>query len=194
MASAAAPYGLRAVRNWATGDTNFNVKTFSYTADIARALAVGDFINIGAGALGIPSATPTTTRNSSSPWGVVTAIRALFTNSSLRDIRYIPSNAITAGYSNIEIDYVDSPFMVYQVQASANTGASTAIGKNAALVMTAATATGSKVALDASTIATANTLAVKIIGFSGATSGDTYPEYEVIWNQNVHAFMNILGV
>lgn len=198
MAASAAPYGLTPVGNLIDGSTNFSVQRIAYTADINRRVAVGDIINMGAGALSVISATPTTTRNGNSPWGIVRGIT--FTKapggSLLSNNAILPANAITAGYGGIVLEVVTSPFVIMKVQASANTGAATAIGKNAALVMTEASAVnGSQIALDAATIATTNTLGVKIIGFfdqSGAS--DAFPDYLVTWNQNVHAMANILGV
>lgn len=196
-----APYGFNLVEGLASGNVNFPTRTIAYTANINRALAVGDFINIGAGALGIPSATPTTTRNGNSPWGLVTAItvRRSPVYSPLSSVNFIPANAITAGYSGIEITYIDSPHVIMSIQADGNANAATAIGKNAPLIMTAATNVNglgkSNIALDDSDIATTNTLAVRIIGFAnGSKATDLFPEYLVIWTPGVHAHTNVLGV
>lgn len=195
MASVAAPYGLVPHENLVTGDTNFPVRKLAVSADIA-AIAIGSIINIGASALTVVAATPTTTRNGNTPWGIVTNIEAVGpAGSNLGFYNFLPANATTAGYTNIVIHYTDSPFLVMKIQAGANANASTAIGKNAAITYSAATATGAKIALDAATIATSNTLGLKIIGFHPSSSAsDTYPDYLVTWNQNVHAFCNILGV
>jgi hypothetical protein len=195
MASVAAPYGFMPHENLVTGDTNFPVRKLAVSADIA-AIAIGSPINVGASALTVVAATPTTTRNGNSPWGVVTNIEAVGPGgSNLGFYNYLPANATTAGYTNIVIHYTDSPFIVWKLQAGANTDAATAIGKNAAITYTAATSRGAQITLNAATIATSNTLAVKIIGFHPTSSAtDTYPDYLVIWNQNVHAFCNILGV
>lgn len=198
MANVAAPYGLQPFLNMITGDTNFPTFTIGYTADINRALAKGDPISIGAGALGIPSATPTTTRSGNSPAGVVTGItfRPPTNPGSLAGHgKTLPANAITAGYTSVRIEYIASPFVVWKIQASAATGASTAIGKNAALVMTAAANGISQITLDASTINTTNTLAVRILDFApGSGPTDPFPDYLVVWNTGVHPLQNATGV
>lgn len=195
MASVAAPYGLQPYENLVTGNTNWPVRKLAVSSDIA-AIAIGSIINVGASALTVVAATPTTTRNGNSPWGIVTNIEAKGPgDTNLAFYNYLPANATTAGYTNIVIHYTDSPFLVMKIQAGANTNASTAIGKNAGITYSAATSRGSQITLDASSIATTNTLGLKIIGFHPSSSAtDTYPDYLVIWNQNVHAFANILGV
>jgi hypothetical protein len=197
MAAAASPFGLTPVKNLIDGSSTFNTETVAYTADIARAIAIGDLISVGASALGIPSTSPTTTVGANSPIGIVKGISftAAPGGSLLSTATYLPANAITAGYAGILIEYYASPFMIMKVQASANTGVDTAVGKNAALVMTAASATLKKslISLNAATLATTATLAVKIIGLA-SPSTDTYPEYFVIWNPGVHSYANTTGV
>lgn len=198
MASVAAPYGFKVVGGMDTNNTNQPVFEFAYTADIAAALAEGSIINVGASAVAAITATPTTTRNSNSPWGIIRGFRGKGPGeSNLGFWKYLPANAITAGYTNLFIEYVPAPRAVMQIQGTANTNASTAIGKNAAISYTAPDSFRqvSKIALDASTIATSNTLALRIIGFApGSAATDTYPDYLVVWNTNVHALDNILGV
>lgn len=199
MAAAASPYGLIPVANLIDGSTNYSVQRIAYTADINRRVGIGDIVAVGAGALGIPSATPTTTRDGNSPWGIVRGISFTKapTASQLSTIQVLPANARAAGYDGIVLEVVTSPFLIMRVQASANTGAATAIGKNAALVMTEASVVQgqSQIALNAATINTTNTLGVKIIGFADPSgTADAFPDYLVTWNQNVHAMANILGV
>lgn len=198
MASVAAPYGFKVVGGMDSNDTEQPVFTLAISADIAAALAEGSIINVGASAVAAITATPTTTRNSNSPWGIVRGFSCKPPGeSNLGFVKYLPANATTAGYTNIVLHYVPASRAIMQIQATANTNASGAIGKNAAISYTAPDSFRqvSKIALDASTIATTNTLGLRIIGFApGSAPTDTYPDYLVTWNTNVHAWDNILGV
>ena len=199
MPASAAPFGLQMWGGATHADNNPPVLEIAYGAvDIATAMAKGSILNIGASAPTLGAATPTTTRDGNTPWGIVTGFRfntapgtAPFGYND-----YLPANAITAGFKNIYIQYIPAVTAIMVIQATANTGASTAIGKNAAITYTAPDAVRkvSKIALNAATIATTNTLALKIVGFAGGTDTDTIPNYLVVWNQNVHAWSNILGV
>lgn len=198
MASVAAPYGFKVVGCMDSNDTEQPVFEFPITADVAAALAEGSIINVGASALTAITATPTTTRNGNSPWGIVRGFRCQFPGeSNLGFTKLLPANATTAGYKNITLLYTPAARAIMQIQATASTNASTAIGKNAAISYTAPNTyrQTSAIALDASTIATSNTLGLRIIGFApGSAATDTYPDYLVTWNTNVHAWDNILGV
>jgi hypothetical protein len=199
MASVAAPYGFRVVGGMDSNNANLPQFEVAYPAgEIAAALAKGSIINIGASAVTAITATPTTTRNGNSPWGIITGFKAKGpAESNLGFFDYLPASAITAGYSNIVIQYTTAVRAIMQIQAGANTNASTAIGKNAAITYTAPDSLRkvSKITLDAATIATTNTLGLKIIGFApGSAATDTYPDYWVTWNTNVHAWDNTLGV
>lgn len=199
MPATAAPFGLKLWGGQNHTDNNPPYLEIAYGAsDIATAMAKGSILNIGASAPTMVAATMTTTRNGNTPSGIVTGFRfsTAPSNAPFGYSDYLPANAITAGYKNIYIQYVPAVAAIMVIQATANTGASTAIGKNAAISYTAPDAFRkvSKIALDASTINTTNTLGLKIVGFEPGTESDTIPNYLVIWNQNVHAWANILGV
>lgn len=199
MPATAAPFGLQLWGGSNHTDNNPPVLEIAYgTSDIAAAMAKGSILNIGASAPTMVTATPTTTRDGNTPWGIVTGFRFSTApgNAPFGFTDYLPANAITAGYKGIYIQYVPAVSAIMIIQATANTNAATAIGKNAAITYTAPDATRhvSKIALNAATIATTNTLALKIVGFAGGTDSDTIPNYLVVWNQNVHAWSNILGV
>jgi hypothetical protein len=91
----------------------------------------------------------------------------------------------------------DDPFAVFQIQANGSVAAS-AIGQNAALVQGAgSTFTGdSGVSLDASSVATTNTLPLRIVDFVyGPTSapGDAFTDVLVMWNFGMHRYLNATG-
>lgn len=92
----------------------------------------------------------------------------------------------------------DDPNMVFQIQAS---GAltQTNLGNNIGLINTAgSTLVGrSRVAADAATAATTNTLPFKIIGFvegGGNTVGDAFTEILVKWNFGMHHYDSATGI
>jgi len=92
---------------------------------------------------------------------------------------------------------IDDPSVVFQMQAD-DTLAQTALGNNAAVVQTAGSTDigNSKNAVDASSIATTNTLPVRILGFvDGPDSavGDAYTDVLVKFNAG-HQYDNTTGV
>ena len=190
-----APYGLRPYSDGSTGDANHPLTQVAMPSDINRALAVGDIVSVTAGALGIPAATPTTTRDANTPFGIVRGIywtKAPANGQSLAG-DYIPANAITAGYGGVTVLVQTAPDLLYTIAATANTGVATAVGKNAALTIGTADPLRkqSTTQLNAATIAATATLAVRIVGV--LNPGDTYPEYIVRWNAGVHQFANPTG-
>jgi hypothetical protein len=89
--------------------------------------------------------------------------------------------------TDIQAYVVDDPDALFQIQAD-DTLALTALGCNAALIQTVAGSSGvninSGVALDASSIATTNTLPVRIVDF--VTVGDAYTDVIVRINTHFH--------
>lgn len=199
MATVSAPYGLKPM-DLAGGSPKGLINSYLLTTNTATGFFQGDIVNMGAGVLTPIGATPTTTRNGNSPWGVFVGC-TYFTAAGLVTSNTFPAAGYTAytSYGPITLMIADDPYMEMQVQASA-TVAATALGKKAALTNFAAgsvTTGNSKVQLDASTINTTNTLAVTIKRFVPGpinAVGDTYTDLIVVWNQNVHALNNILGV
>lgn len=92
----------------------------------------------------------------------------------------------------------DDPNLVFQMQAD-GTIAQTGLGNNVAAVATAgSTEFGrSKNALDASSIATTNTLPLRIVDFVNgpeSTVGDAFTDCIVTWLPGSHAYDTALGV
>jgi hypothetical protein len=100
----------------------------------------------------------------------------------------------TAGNTATDIQayVVDDPDALFQVQADDSLG-QTALGCNAALIQTVAGSSGvninSGVGLDASSIATTNTLPVRIVDFVNSTTsqiGDAFTDVIVRINTHFH--------
>lgn len=199
MPTASAPYGLIPM-DMAGGAPKGVLNEYVLTANTATGFFQGDIVNMGAGVLTPVGTTPTTTRNGNTPWGIFWGC-SYFTPQGWVEANTFPAAGYTAysSYGVIKMLISDDPYMEMKVQSSA-TVAATALGKKAALTNFGAgsTTTGcSKVQLDASSINTTNTLAVTIKRFSPgpfSAAGDTYVDLIVVWNQNVHALTNILGV
>lgn len=93
---------------------------------------------------------------------------------------------------------VDDPNAVFQIQASGTVPA-TAIGENAAIVQNAGSAAmkKSRISLDAASLATTNTLPLRIVDFvrgPNSAPGDAYTDVLVIWNAGMHQYARPLGV
>lgn len=199
MASTAAPYGMKLVKKIGSTDNPGAMNEFPMTANSATAVYTGCAIAVNSGSASSISATPTTTRSTSTPVGVCVGVEYKDpTTKQLMFSQYLPANAVNLGYTDIKIKVNDDPNAIFQIQA---TGAVTAadLGKNAAL---ASTTTGnslygySTMSLDQATLATTSTLAVRIVGFAtapGSNVGDAFTDVLVKWNQGVHAYQNATG-
>jgi hypothetical protein len=93
---------------------------------------------------------------------------------------------------------VDDPDLVFRMQGDGSI-AQTGLGNNVSLVSTAgSTSIGrSKNAVDASTIATTNSLPMRIVEFvdgPSSTVGDTYTDVLVTYLPLSHAYETALGV
>ena len=117
--------------------------------------------------------------------------------------QYLPSGAISAGYTDVYIRINDDPDQLYSIQADTAVGTKTygalgAIGQNAPLkTFTGNATTGlSQTALDTGTnwgtCAATATLAMRIVDI--ITPADTYPEVLVKFNQGMHSYYNSLGI
>ena len=201
MPTTSAPYGLLPIQLTGGGQATAGIRQYKLLSNSSTGFFYGDIVNIGAGVATPVTATPTTTRNGNTPWGIFVGVNYYDTNGQPRWSQYLPANGYTtySSYGDILLSVMDDPNAVMQVQASGSV-ANTDIGKNAALTNFSAgsTTTGnSKVQLDQSSINTTNTLGVKIIAIAPGpnnAAGDTYTDVWVRWNQNVHAYNNILGV
>jgi len=205
MAATSTPYGLRYWGKINGKDTGGTYREVPFTTNSATGVFTGDIVNMASGVVTPITATPTTSLGANTPWGVVVGVR--YTDPVLKQTQfssYLPGGAITAGYTNVFIRVIDDPDAVWQVQADGAVAA-TKIGLNAPLTNFSAGSTtsgNSAVKLASASIAATNTLGVKIIDLVNESSiaggnqsqpGDAFTDCLVIWNQNVHAYRNILG-
>lgn len=200
MSATSTPYGLEPTV-LVGGSPQGVLRAITLTANVATGFFNGDIVNVGAGVATPVTATPTTTRNSNTPTGIFVGCSYFNDQKQLVNAQYFPANGYTSFNANgpITLFIVDNPDVQFRIQASGSV-AYTDIGKNAALTNFSAgsTVTGnSKVQLNHSTIATTNTLGVKIIDIApivGNAAGDAFTDVICIFNQNVHSYRNILGV
>ncbi len=199
MSATAAYNGLQVVYD-AGGSVDGQVTSYPLTTNSATGFFNGDIVHMAAGVLTPVTATPTTSQTAATPWGIF--IGANWTDASGKPqyTQYFPAGGYTAysAYGPITLQIVTDPDIRFEVQAD---GAVTQakIGLNAQLgnFSAGSTVTGnSGVNLVASSAATTNTFGVKIIDIAAGpdnAAGDAYTRVICIWNQNVHAFKNILG-
>lgn len=200
MGSTAAYYGLRPITD-VGGSIRGKLQAITLTSNSATGFFAGDIVNVGAGVATPVTATPTTTRNGNTPWGIFVGAEWTDASGTPQYTQSFPAGGYTAysSYGTITLFVANDPDIQFQVRADGPV-AYTDIGKNAPLGNFSAgnTATGnSGVNLVSGSINTTNTLGVKIIDIApgpGNAAGDAYTDVICIWNQNVHAFRNILGV
>ena len=200
MSATSTPYGLDPAF-LVGGSPQGVLRAITLTANVATGFFSGDLVNVGAGVATPVTATPTTTRNSNSPTGIFVFCSYFDSNKQFQNAQFFPANGHTSfsGNGPITLYINDNPDVQFKIQASGPV-AYTDIGKNAALTNFSAgsTVTGnSKVQLSHSSIATTNTLGVKIIDIApliGNAAGDAFTDVICVFNQNVHSYRNILGV
>jgi hypothetical protein len=119
--------------------------------------------------------------------------------------QYLPANAITNGYSNVIIRVCDDPDQLYQIQGNAAFGSLTngpagAVGKNAALAGFGGSATTGLanttlvVGTNGGSLASTQTLAMRVVDIVSSSATDAYPDIIVKFNMGVHSYTNSLGV
>jgi hypothetical protein len=199
MASTATPYGMRPIKMIGSQAFPAAMREVPMTTNSANAVYMGCGIAINSGSAVCLAATPTTTRSTSTPVGVCIGVEYVDpVNHQLMFSQYLPANAVNSGYTNIKIKVVDDPDAMFLIQANGSVTAAQR-GLNAALasVTSGDTMYGkSTMTLDAATIATTATLAVRIVDFydaPGSAVGDAYTDVIVKWNQGVHAYQNATG-
>ena len=207
MASIASPYGLKPV-NLIGGQTYAgSTRDIRLSTNNAAAIYNGDVIQLSAaGNPAAISATPTA-GTTAGIVGVCMGVR--YTNPATKQAnwaQFLPANAITNGYTDVFIIVADDPDLVFQIQGTAafgtlTNGANGAIGKNAALGFGTAgsTTTGNSgvnlvVGANGASLASTNTLAMRVVGVVQGTELDTFPEILVKFNQGVHSYYFSTGV
>ena len=212
MASTQTPFGLKPVN--LIGGQSFNggtIREYKLNANVAAAYYTGAVMYMTSGLVTPISATPvapeyaaTSTPGTAGILGVCVGVRYVSpATGQVLYAQYLPSGAISAGYTDVFIRVNDDPDQLYSIQADTVIGSKTygalgAIGQNAALkTFTGNATTGlSQTALDTGSnwgsCASTTTLAMRIVDI--ITPTDTYPEVLVKFNFGVHSYMNPVGV
>lgn len=192
MASVAAPYGFRPV------DSQFSdqgalgkVRRVLMTTNSANAIVKGNFITLASGQPSRITATPTAGTRSGAIAGLAWQFEYNFPDGRPYIGPYLPGGAVTAGYTNIIVSYLDDPSIVFQVQSDQSI-ALTDLGKNVAIGnFSADTAFTSKNTVTGAPATTA-TLAMRIVGFvpspgsPAGVAGDAYTDILVQYNLGTH--------
>jgi hypothetical protein len=208
MASVASPYGLRPANMIGSQPMVHGMREIRVSTNNSAAIFTGDVIQLtSAGNPQALTATPTT--STAGVVGVCVGVRYALPAASGGAFmwgQYLPSGAITAGYTQCASMVCDDPDMIFQVQGSAAFGTLTngmdgAIGKNAALgnFSAGSTTTGNSgvnlvVGTNGGSLASTATLAMRIVGVVRENGNDTYPEILVKFNHGVHSYYASTGV
>jgi hypothetical protein len=215
MASVSSPYGLKPV-NLIGGQVYAGAfREFKLSTNNSAGIFNGDVIQLtSAGNPQSLTATPTaiqipaTSANATAGIvGVCVGVRYVTpTLNQPQFAQFLPSGAISAGYTNVYIRVVDDPDAIYQIQGSAafgslTNGAAGAVGKNAALgnFSAGSTSTGNSgvnlvIGANGGSLAATTTLAMRIIDVVSGTETDAFPDLLVKMNLGVHSYYNPLGV
>ena len=194
-------------------------REYIVAANNSAAMFNGDIIELSTA--GLPAArtsTPTAIKIPSTAadatagiMGVFAGCRYVDANGVQQFAQYLPANATTAGFTDINIFVNDDPRQLYRVVGSAALGTFTsgtdgsgfpgAIGMNAALgnFSSGDTATGNSgvnlvVGTNGGSLAATSTLAMRIVDVVRGTENDDYPEFIVKFNVGVHSYDNSLGL
>jgi hypothetical protein len=190
MADTASPYGLRPVKMLGNRTyTGGSIKQVPMTVNSATAIYTGDVVVLGAASAGQPTAaTATVTTSSAGVLGVCVGVSYVDPGLKYQMFaQYLPANAVTSGYTNIQVFVADDPDQLFQVQAVGSV-ASTVIGKFAALENFGGNALTGVSTIRLSTPANTGTLAVRIVEFVDA--GSAFTDCIVKFNQGVHMYYN----
>ena len=206
MANAASPYGMVPVNLIGGRPFAGSTRMLPIASNYATSIFFGDVVKlVNDGTIDKDTGTSTLT-----PIGV-------FMGVSYMDATYGPTfrqmytaNTVPAN-STLAIAYVcDDPFTVFRIQGSAAM-TQTMLFNNAGVVQGAGVTTSgnSGVTLDVSTVATTNTLPLRIIGWAGnnvepaiaagiaqdcLAPTDDYPDVLVSWNFGMHAYQRALAI
>jgi hypothetical protein len=192
MATTATPMGAEPTDTLsASGSFTGKVRHIKVASGYGTAIFYGDFVKlVNTGTVEKDTGTTTAT-----PVGVF--VGCAFTSPSTGELTFSQYFPASTAASDIVAYVVDDPNVLMRMQSD-EAIAQTGLGNNVAIVQTAgSTSIGrSKNAVDGSSIATTNTLPLRIIDFvDGPTSavGDTYTDVIVKFNAG-HQYSNTTGV
>ena len=192
MATSAAPTGAEPVGTLsASGTFTGKVRHIKIASGYSTAIFYGDFVKLVSSGT-VEKDTGTT---SLTPVGVF--MGCSYTDPSTSQLTFNQTFPASTAASDIMAYVLDDPNVLMRMQGDA-TLAQTTLGNNVAVVQTAgSTSIGrSKNAVDSSTVATTNTLPLRIIDFvDGPTStvGDAFTDVIVKFNVG-HIYVNTTGI
>lgn len=187
MSSAAAPYGLLPVQNYGAAYNSQGFDTYTIVDAYATSIFYGDVVKIASSGT-IQKDTGTTTLT---PLGVFLGCRYIQPATGyVLDSQYWPASTTTS--NTVYAKVATWPLAVFRIQANGSVPLS-AVGQNAAIVQTAGSTLigNSNNALNASSIATTNTLPLRIIGLTPIPNnafGDAFTDVLVTFNNNTQIF------
>jgi hypothetical protein len=192
MATSAAPTGAEPVGTLsASGSFTGKVRHIKIASGYGTAIFYGDFVKLVSSGT-VEKDTGTT---SLTPVGVF--MGCSYTDPSTNQKTFNQTFPASTAASDIMAYVLDDPNVLMQMQGDA-TLAQTTLGNNVAVVQTAGSTTigRSKNAVDSSTVATTNTLPLRIVDFvDGPTStvGDAFTDVIVKFNVG-HIYVNTTGI
>ena len=195
MATSATPMGAEPTDTLsASGSFTGKVRHMKIASGYGTAIFYGDFVKLVAAG---------TVEKSAITTSVVAGTVGIFVGCSYTDptsnqLTFNQQFPASTAASDIMAYVVDDPDLVFRMQGDGSI-AQTGLGNNVSLVSTAgSTSIGrSKNAVDASTIATTNSLPARIVEFvdgPSSTVGDSYTDVLVTYLPLSHAYETALGV
>ena len=195
MATSATPMGAEPTDTLsASGSFTGKVRHMSIASGYGTAIFYGDFVKLVAA--GTVEKSAITTSVVAGTVGIF--VGCSYTDPSTNQLTFNQQFPASTAASDIMAYVVDDPDLVFRMQGDGSI-AQTGLGNNVSLVSTAgSTSIGrSKNAVDASTIATTNSLPARIVEFvdgPSSTVGDTYTDVLVTYLPLSHAYETALGV
>ena len=195
MATSATPMGAEPTDTLsASGSFTGKVRHMKIASGYGTAIFYGDFVKLVAA--GTVEKSAITTSVVAGTVGIF--VGCSYTDPSTNQLTFNQQFPASTAASDIMAYVVDDPDLVFRMQGDGSI-AQTGLGNNVSLVSTAgSTSIGrSKNAVDASTIATTNTLPMRIVEFvdgPSSTVGDTYTDVLVTYLPLSHAYETALGV
>ena len=195
MATSATPMGAEPVDTLsASGSFTGKVRHIKIASGYGTAIFYGDFVKlVAAGTLEKAAVTTSVVAGT-----VGIFVGCSYTDPSTSQLTFNQTFPASTAADDIMAYVVDDPKLVFQMQGD-EAIAQTGLGNNVSAVSTAGSTTigRSKNALDGGSIATTNTLPLRIVEFvDGPTSsvGDTYTDCLVTYLPLSHAYETKLGV
>ena len=195
MALVASPYGLRPFNM--IGGSPYNggtVRQVPMTVNSANGIGFGDVVLIGAASAGQPTAASATPVAGTTGGVLGVCVGCSFIDPTLKQQQFangLPANAVTGGYTNIQVFVNDDPRQLYLLQ-SVGSVADIFFGKSCALGnFGAQNVYGNSPVNGVAPANTPATLAMRIVGFNSPAS-DGFRDLVVKFNAGVLMWDNAI--